>query len=421
MGLWNDIKRIFIKEVPIQQTINPPDRHPEGIVVNHIHVRPIHRETQDIQKWRRAIIIAESAGQNRKQLYDLYEDMLMDGFLSAVIDKRVRAILNRDLVFVRDGEREWEISNLAKRSFFEDLLRELMLARIWGHSLVEMNWPAPGSPTKGWSKLVNRKHVKPRYGIVTQEPWDNRGIAYREKPFNLNCIEAGGDEDLGLMCKAAQYVIYKRGNFGDWAEFAEVFGMPFRFGTYNNEQSREMLEKALEAAGSAGYMVAPDDVKLQFLTGNNTQSGGGGVFDALREACNEEIAITILGNTMTTTEAAHSGYAQGMVHGMSQAEVHAEDRQYILRILNEELTDYLQALGYPVTGGEWMFSDPDATPLKDRIEIDMKVAQQVPIPASYWYEKYGIPMPSADDPPYTPEDPDPQEPKDPEPVNDEDE
>jgi hypothetical protein len=304
MELWKSIKKIFIKEAPISANINPMDRHKEGIIINHLNVRTVHRQTQDIQKWRNAIVQAESAMQYRKTLYDLYEDLLLDGFLGSVIDKRVRAICNRQMAFVRtDGERDEDISKLSRKGFFEDLLRELVLSKMWGHSLVEMNWPAPGSPTKGWSKLVNRRHVKPRYGIVTKEASDMRGIPYREKPFNLISIEAGGDEDLGLLCKAAQYVIYKRGNFGDWAEFAEVFGMPFRFATYNNEQSRLILEEAMEAAGSAGFMVAPDDVNLEFKTGGGSGQNAGGVFDALRQACNEEIAIAILGNTMTTTEA----------------------------------------------------------------------------------------------------------------------
>lgn len=373
-------------------------RYKESIIVNQTNVRPIQRDRKDITKWRNAIISAEGTMQQRQRLYELYDDMLHDGHLRSTVDKRVRAITNRALTFQIDGKEVEEVVDLSEKSFFEDLIKELVLAKMWGHSLVELHWPGPKTdPEKfqGWSKLIDRRHVKPRLGIVTKDTHDMEGIPYREDPYKKVVIEAGDDEDLGLLLQCCQYVIYKRGGFGDWAEFAEVFGMPFRWATYNNEQSREILTTALEEAGSAGYVVAPEDANLQYIYPSNTT--GTDIFDRLRRACNEEISVTLLGNTMTTTEAHSGGYAQSETQSEGQEEIHKDDRMFVIRILNEKLTPFLERLGYQVKGGKWSFVEEETMSLKERLEIDLKVSEKVPLPASYWYEKYRLPMPTADD------------------------
>ncbi|MEM1369263.1 MAG: DUF935 family protein, partial [Cyanobacteria bacterium P01_H01_bin.15] len=377
--------------------ISPSDKYKDAVIINQVHVKPASRESQDIQKWRNAMKTAESTSQQRKKLFDLYKDILLDGFLSSCVDKRIVSITNRNLSFSIDEEQVDEVVALTEKTFFEEFLKNVLESKFYGHSLVELNWPGPGREGGGWTKLVDRAHVKPRFGIVTQHAHELDGYRFREEPFIRYCIEAGDDESLGKLLEAAQYVIYKRGNFGDWAEFAEVFGMPFRWATYSNEQSREILVKALEEAGSAGFVVAPEDAKLDFKTPANGQ--GNDIFRYLREACNEEIAITILGNSMTTTEAKSSGYAQSKVQAIGQDELHRADRKFVLRILNEKLTPYLERLGYKVAGGKWSFIEEETMSLSERLKIDIKLNGIVPIPESYWYGKYKVPRPTADDPP----------------------
>ena len=170
--------------------------------------------------------------------------------------------------------------------------------------------------------------------------------------------------------------------------------MPFRWATYNNEQSRGILEAALSQAGAAGYVVAPEDANLQFF---NPTAGGNSndIFRFLIASCNEELSITILGNTMTTTDSKHGGYAQSETQMKTQDAIHADDREFILSVLNEDLNEYLGNLGYSVDGGVWMFEDGDGLSLTDRLAIDTKVAAIVPIPQDYWYEKYQLPKPEA--------------------------
>jgi len=97
---------------------------------------------------------------------------------------------------------------------------------------------------------------------------------------------------------------------------------------------------------------------------------------------------------MTTTEAKHSGYAQSETQWKTQDEIHRDDRAFVLTVLNEQLNDYLLRLGYPVKKGEWCFEDGDGLSLKERLDIDIRIAERgVPIAMDYWYEKYMLPKP----------------------------
>jgi Protein of unknown function (DUF935) len=363
-----------------------------SVIINKLNVRPIYRKSADIQLWRNAIQQAEGIYQQRHTLYDLYHDLFSDGFLARTVKKRIEAITNQEICFKIKGKENEDMEKLIRSTAFTDLLEEIVNAKIWGHSLVELSWALPNSSDISVTTLIPRRHVKPRYGIVTKEYYDVTGIDYLDNP---SVIEAGKQEDLGELMAAAQYVIYKKGSFGDWAEYAEVFGTPFRWATYHNEQSRTMLEEALEKAGSAGYVVAPEDAKLQFLS--NAGHTGNDTYRSLKDACNEEIAITILGNTMTTTEAKHSGFAQSLTHADTQEEVHLADRKFVLSVLNEKLIPYLTRLGYRTKNGVFAFDDEDKTPITARIDVDLKLASQIPIGDTYWYEKYGIPKPTPEE------------------------
>ncbi len=390
----NTVKSIAVKTVIEWSRItNRNEKY--SVVVNKVDVRPIYRKSQDIQAWRNALNAAEGVYQQRYSLYNLYENILIDGHLASTIEKRIVKITNAKLVFRQKNQEVEEVKKLIKTSAFELFLRETMNAKFWGHSLLELQWKEPGEMQTSRTIPINRRHVKPRFSLVTKNEYDIDGVDYTQPPFSDVCIEIGEPEELGLLLKCCPLVIYKRGNFGDWVEFAEVFGMPLRWATYRNEQSRSILEEALAKAGSAGYVVAPEDAKIDFLSSQGSQ--GNDIFKTLREALNEEISIAILGNTMTTTEAKSSGYAQSKTHENEQEEIHADDRAFILRVLSEKLTPYLVKIGYPVLGGEWSFVDEEALTLNDKLKIALKVADKVPIGNSYWYETFGIPKPKAGD------------------------
>jgi hypothetical protein len=360
----------------------------ESIIVNKIDVRPINRGSADVARWRAALLAAEGMGQYRAQLYDIYSEALLDGFLSAVVNKRIVKVTNKKYIFSRNGVQDDKINAILEKQFFADFLTHVIESKFWGHSLVELMWR---NDATGQTVLIPRKHVKPRFKIVTQNQHDTQGYSYAEKPLSEYVIEIGNSEDLGLLNKICPLVLWKRADMGDWAEFAETFGMPTIFGKYNNEQTRSVLIEALDAMGSRGRAVMPNDAVIEYHEATHNTKGE--VFEFFKATLNEEISITILGNSMTTLESKSGGYAQSKTHGSEQDGLHSDDCMFVLRVLNEKLIPFLQKIGYNTEGGTFAIEDSDNMSLTDRINIDVQLKEIVEIDPSYWYEKYKIPKP----------------------------
>ena len=395
---------------------NTPPKAPDSTgtkqppVYNEILVRPIHRGVNDIGSWRSALRLADLG--NRTKLYDLFTDLLIDGYLSDAIDKRIDAVTDADLAFTIDGKRVDEMDTLMDTPEFESLLREIMLSRFWGVSVVECRF------LEGFEFCsIPRKHIRTKTKEIAIREEDEHGIPYAENDL---VIQFGQDEDFGIILRAAPFVIYKRGGFGDWAQFVELFGMPQRIGKYSSmdEQSRRALIQAFEEAGSAPYLVIPKETEATQTTLSG--SANGALYDDFRNACNEEILITILGQTMTTQDG--SSLAQGQVHLAVQEKKHRADRRFVERMLNKYFVPLLEKRGYPVRNGKFKFLDKAQ---EISVSETILLSEILPIPQSYLYDKYNIPLPEGDEaiarkeqqpqfvlPPEEEEPDDPDDPKD---------
>lgn len=363
----------------------------KNILINHIEIRQVNRTSQDIDSWRSAIRSAESTvNPTRRLLYDLYSDILLDGHLTAVIGKRLTAAANAALVFIdANGKKVDGINNLIDTEGFEELLTEVLNAKFWGFTLMDIEFmPETIVPT-----LIDRRHVKPEKSIITKNPSDLTGIDYTLPPYDRYILTSGKPKDLGLLMKVAQYVIYKRGDFGDWAQFAEIFGMPFRKGTYDgyDEAARLQLVNAMKEAGSAAYAVIPEGTNIEFVA--NSSTGDGDLYDKLRKACNEEISVCIAGETMTTTQGDKGARSLGEVHKEVANEIQVADKRFLRRVLNSKLVPLLEMHGFNVKGGHFSFPEVEKLDKTKKINIDMRIANRQPVADDYFYEIYGIPKP----------------------------
>ncbi len=357
-------------------------------IIQQITVTQIRRATQDIDSWRSAIRSAESVYfPKRTMLYDLYNEILLDGHLTAVMEKRKLSILNSPLVFIEDGNVNDEITPLTSTESFMNILSYMIESKFWGHSLIELNF----DNGELIPVLIPRKHVIPEKGIIVRYQTEITGFNYREYPYTNYLIEVGEKDSLGLMMKAAQYVIYKRGGFGDWAQYTELFGMPFRIAKYDgyDDKTRADLETALKQAGSAAYVVIPKEADLQFIQNNTV--GSTILYDMLINTCNRELSKLILGQTMTTE--AGGSMAQAKVHAEVEKQIHLADKLFVKNVLNDKLRPLLQMHGYNVGKGKFIFLEKENIDKKTKLDMDLKLAQKIKIDDSYFYENYDIPLP----------------------------
>ncbi|MDW8420162.1 MAG: DUF935 family protein [Chitinophagales bacterium] len=380
---------------------NQAERDAEGkkqpVIIQQITVRPPIIRSLDIEAWRNAMRHAKAAIPRRTELYDLYEDILLDGHLSSVVEKRLMSVTNIEWEFVdANGNPVKHINDWIDTPDFEKVVCEILNSKIWGYTMLEFDFYSESS----WGVfLIPRKHMRPKQGVVAFEQTAHAGINIREGEYADTVLEAGDPDNLGLLLKAAPYVIYKRGNFGDWAQFIERFGQPLIDAIWDgyDESQRLMLLEALDKMGSGGQIVRPAGTQLQFMQGG-TNNPTGQLNDLFKDACNAEISKLFLGQTETTESSSSSGYAQASIHADTETDINVADRNFVRRILNRRLIKMLQANGIETGNGFFRIKSnkDDLAEKKARLDIDLALLNNVRLPISddYFYQTYGIEKPA---------------------------
>ncbi|MEQ1677977.1 MAG: DUF935 family protein [Chitinophagaceae bacterium] len=367
-----------------------PDNNGQ-IVVNNMQVRlqSVDRTSTDIAKFLTALQSAESIHYpNRGYLYDIYTQMELDAHLAGIIEKRIATVLNKKLCFEQGEKENEEIGNLIKTKAFRDMLRELMLQKFWGLTGLEF---IPGE-TFAFNSIP-RKHIKPNLRIIAKDEYGQDGLSY-DGVWNLWII--GHWKDLGILLSCCPYSIWKRGGFGDYAQYVEIFGQPMIIVKYSgyDEKTRTALDQTMRDIGSSTRIMIPNEANWDVVDGKNAQ-GTGDLQSKFIDACNREMTIRILGATETTSSSSSSGYAQSKEHGKQQDETTKIDLAFIENLLNEpHYFRILESYGYAPGTGHFYFKDEvDLTELQSKINIAKTVAQITPVSDDYFYELSGIPKP----------------------------
>lgn len=373
-------------------------KQPINIITQDIVTLSIDRSAKSLTTWKQALLSAESIyNPNRRLLYDLYADIMIDSHLSSVWSKRVLAISNTDIVFsTEDGEDHKEVSALMDTEFFGQMLGHIIDSDAYGHSLIDLQTPNlldVEALQYEECTVIDRRYVKPEYGIVVSTPSQNTGYEYRKPPFQHVVLEAGKRKDLGLLLKAAPWVLLKRGDIEDWATFNELFGMPLRKGKYNPNMpgEKETLTQAMEETAGKAYVIVPDGSEVEYVESHS--SGNNQNYEAFARYCDEQISKLILGQTLTTETGKNGNRALGNVHEGIEDKIARADRRRTLRILNSKFKAVLNSAGYQnIEVFKFDFKEEEESlttteQLANDIEIHTKVA---PIKKEYFVEKYNV-------------------------------
>lgn len=352
-------------------------------VIQHLVIRPPQRKTSDVGTWRNAMRSADNG--RMKSLFELFDDLLIDGILSDAVEKRKNAICNAEVNFVNaKGEEVPAIADMIDSLEFEELLKLIMDVRFWGRTGIEFDF------TDGFSVFeIPKQHINLNNQTILINDTDETGIDYS---VDDNILVLGKSRDYGLFLKTAPFVIWKRGGFGDYAQWLEIFGMPQRVGKYSSYDpaSRQLLEQALEQAGAAPWIVIPKESEVETIA--TTSSGNSGqAYNEFRKACNEETLITILGQTLTTIQGDKGARSLGEVHKEVEEGKNRSDMRFVQRVLNQYFAPLLEKRGFPVKGGYFVF--PEAAEQLSVSDI-VSLSKIIDIPAAFLHDKFSIPMPA---------------------------
>ena len=352
----------------------------EQLVINQVVVQAPQRRVYDVGDWRSAMRSADIG--RAKSLYDLFDEILIDGLLADAIEKRTEAVLSAGVTFVNaQGEEVEEITDIINSSAGETMLRSILAQRFYGRSGFEVSF-ADGFTCQPFKP----KYIDLQHQTILLNDVGDKSVSYTD---NSQILILGRPLDYGLLLKAAPFAIYKRGGFGDYAQWIELFGMPQRIGKYNtyDPASRALLEEAFKNAGSAPYLIIPKESDIETREGS---SGSGASYDEFRKACNEEMLITILGQTLTTVQGERGARSLGEVHMEVEQNKHKGDVRFVERVLNERVIPMLEARGFNLQGGRFMFPK-EAEPLT--VADIVNLSEIIQIPVAFVHDKYGIPMP----------------------------
>lgn len=344
----------------------------------------------DIQKYINAINSAKAVDFSfRSRLYDMYESALMDLHLAGVLAKRLKGVTKVPIEFSRDGVPDEEINRQLASPWMKQLREEIILAQFWGFSLLQFYTDDEGD-IRFYS--VPRKHYDPVNQVLLRHQTDSNGTPISEFP---NMLFVGGERDLGILAQILVAVLYKRNNYADWAKYCELYAIPIQEYTYNagdEETRRQLLLDARQRGNNAVY-IHPAESNFQFVE-SNAKSGTSELFKDFTDYWDNQIAVRVLGNTLTTSASSTGTQALGTVHKAVEEELNEDDCNTVLDVLNYYMLPIFESLGFNVTGGKFVSAKRKEVDTSQQADIYLKMQQLgLPIDADDVYETLGVKKP----------------------------
>jgi phage gp29-like protein len=302
-----------------------------------------------------------------------------------------------------------------------------------GISIVEIDWELRGGGRipMAWLPKQTRQTPSWHYGWRTgpdgsntiqrtpgMQPNDGRLVLYPDasapgqgQDFPDNkfiiglCKANSGHPSGGALLRALAWWWCAANFTKEWLlNFAQIFGQPFRWATYDAAQpdTRDALASMMENMGSAAWGVGPAGSTVEFheAARNGSYNPQSYILGLADEACD----LLILGQTLTTSAGQAGSRALGEVHADVRADIIDAAAQWLAEVLNEQLVPSVARINYgdPGEEGSLPWFEPGRKQVKDQkvVADTVKVLLEAGIPLSkkWVYETMDIPEPEEDEP-----------------------
>ena len=330
---------------------------------------------------------------SRIRLYDMYSSAFMtDPHLIGIHRKRLVGACRTPIEFIRNEKADDQINELMKQPWFRKFRKEVVESEFWGFSLLQFYRDIDGNID---FDSIPRKHYDPVQQIILRYQSDTDGAPL--EMFSNTLVIGNDPRGLGIMSAVMPYVLYKRGNIGDWAQFCQIFGMPIREYTYDagDEEARRRLVEDARKQGANAVYIHPEGSTLTLHESGN-KSGSSDLYNNFSDKCDSQMSIAILGNTLTTDAKATGTQALGTVHKEEEDEIKDEDQALILSVLNSaSMRKILASLGYNVEGGEFRFIEVKDIDKTVQLQVVTQMMDRgLPIDDDYLYDTFDIDKPA---------------------------
>ena len=330
---------------------------------------------------------------NRTRLYDMYASAFMtDPHLIGIHRKRLVGACRTPIEFIRNEKADDQVNDLLKQPWFRKFRNEVVESEFWGFSLLQFYRDNDGNVD---FDSIDRKHYDPVQRVILRYQSDTDGAPL--EAFSNTLVVGNDPRGIGIMSAVMPYVLYKRGNMGDWAQFCQIFGMPIREYTYDagDEDARRRLVEDARKQGANAVYIHPEGSALTLHESGN-KSGSSDLYNNFSDKCDSQMSIAILGNTLTTDAKATGTQALGTVHKEEEDEIKDEDQALILSVLNSpHMKRILASLGYNVEGGEFRFIEVKDVDKTVQLQVVTQMMDRgLPIDDDYLYDTFDIDKPA---------------------------
>ncbi|WP_420582075.1 phage portal protein family protein [Reichenbachiella sp.] len=340
--------------------------------INLTHYRTFKADMQQ-DNLRQAIDFAEDPERpDRSHLLAIYKEVMRDPHLLSQIRTNILKVLGSPFAVFKAGtdEIDEEATKLLQKPWFNRFRYIFHETPYYGHTLVEFQQMFKPVRDNGLElefkkvKVFPRHHVRPETGEIILDYTMEKGLKYREEPFNEWLLEIGDSHDIGLLNIAAREVIWKNYSRSDWSRFGEKFGLPIIAvkTASNKKEELDKLEKMASEFGNNLYMILDDEDEFEIK--EPSKANGYQVFKDKADFCDAQNSKLISGQTGTSDEKAFVGSAE--VHENILNEYMEEAMRNETYYNNEELIPFLIRHGYPLEGLEFRY----LAFMNDEVEAD---------------------------------------------------
>mgnify|MGYP002626309980 FL=1 len=310
---------------------------------------------RDIASWRSARLEATRADEPKQHLLQaLYDEVMLDAKMTSQIGLRIGKSQSADW-YLKKGDRNDEeaMKALADTGLFDKLVKHIVEAQFYGHSLVQFTFDRAGNPD---IELVPRANVSPATGRFYPDVYGGESEPYRDRPdFGKWILEFCPDRlDLGLLNKATPYVLMKKFALSCWSELCEIYGIPPRV-LKTNTQDADMLNRAeamMKEIGAAAYFIIDTEEDFQFAQASNTN---GDVYKNFIATCDEQISLLNLGAVLGQ-DTEHGNRSKEEASTDLMEIVVEADKRKIAYYINKAVIPALEGLGLIPAGLRFEFA-----------------------------------------------------------------
>lgn len=183
----------------------------------------------------------------------------------------------------------------------------------------------------------------------------------------------------------------------DWyLNFAQIFGLPIRWATYDTSQPglEAKLAAMLEQMGSSGWAAMPTGTQLELK--DPAKDGTNNPTASMMDRADTQCDLLILGQTLTGTVGSSGSLALGEVHLSVREDIILAAAEWAEDIIDRQLVPMIMRLNYgddseapEISAEPRREQDWKANAERDRVLMDAGVA----MPRDWFYERHDIPLP----------------------------